>query len=115
MAERSPDNVPMQFQIEIPSEVETGVPADFVSLWHTPTSFILDFVAVKTPPQPVADPDSGTVTHAVVPVRAVARVRIPPQQVFELAKALTQQLDLWERETGTKADGGNGGPSSPDA
>ena len=29
-------------------------------------------------------------------------VRIPPQQVFELAKALTQQLEFWEQETGRR-------------
>jgi hypothetical protein len=29
----------------------------------------------------------------------------PPQQVFELAKALTQQLEFWEQETGRRTDG----------
>jgi hypothetical protein len=32
----------------------------------------------------------------------VSRVRIAPEQVFELAKALTIQLEAWELETGRK-------------
>jgi hypothetical protein len=40
--------------------------------------------------------------HTVVPARVVSRIRIPPDQVFELAKALTQQLEFWERETGRR-------------
>jgi len=32
----------------------------------------------------------------------VSRVRIPPDQVFELMKALEQQLTMWENETGKR-------------
>lgn len=95
----SSDELPQEFQIDVPEEMETGVPADFASVWHTPTSFILDFIAVKQPPSPVSDPESGEVTSITVPGRVVSRVRIPPQQVFELAKALTMQLDAWEKES----------------
>jgi len=35
-------------------------------------------------------------------------VRIPPEQVFEIARALTQQLDQWEKETGRRP------PTPPD-
>ena len=38
--------------------------------------------------------------------RVVSRIRIPPEQVFELAKALTQQLEFWEQETGRRNPGG---------
>jgi hypothetical protein len=95
-----PDEIPQEFQIDVPDDMETGVPADFASVWHTPTSFVLDFIAVKQPPSPTTDPDTGEVTNVVVPGRVVSRVRIPPQQVFELAKALTMQLDAWENESG---------------
>lgn len=97
------DDKPQEFQIDVPDEMETGVPADFASVWHTPTSFVLDFIAVKQPPSPQKDPETGEVTNVVVPGKVASRVRIPPQQVFELAKALTMQLDAWEKETsGTK-------------
>ncbi|GAB3086971.1 hypothetical protein GCM10027054_07990 [Isoptericola nanjingensis] len=101
-------NNEVKFKIDVPAELEGGVPADFASLWHTSTSFVIDFVAATKPPQPVTDPDTGAVTGRVVPGKVVSRVRIPPQQVFELARALTQQLDAWERETGKKTDGSAG-------
>jgi hypothetical protein len=44
----------------------------------------------------------------VMSSRVVARVHIPPQQVFELMKALERQLSAWEAETGNK-------PKDPDA
>lgn len=93
------DDKPQEFQIDVPDDMETGIPADFASVWHTPTSFVLDFIAVKQPPRPQTDPDTGQVRNVVVPGKVASRVRIPPQQVFELAKALTMQLDAWEKET----------------
>lgn len=89
----------VRFEIEIPPEAEAGVFADFASIWHTQSTFVLDFIATKTPPQPMTDPESGQ-PYALVPTKVVSRIRIPPQQVFEIAKTLTQQLDAWERETG---------------
>jgi hypothetical protein len=99
---------PQSLEIDVPADVEIGVPADFASLWHTPATFVIDFVALKRPPQNVRDDDTGDVT-SVVPGRVVSRVRIPPAQVFELAKALTTQLDAWEKETGRTADGSAAG------
>jgi hypothetical protein len=96
----------LKLQVDLPTDQEAGVPADFASVWHTQTSFVVDFLAAKSPPKPAVDPSTGAPTGGrVMPARVVSRVRIPPQQVFELARALTQQLDAWERETGRKADG----------
>jgi len=102
------DKRPMavRFQIEVPPEVEVGVPADFANIWHTRTSFVLDFAVPKAPPK-FEEPDDGG-RRAVVTARVVARVRIPPEQVFEIARALTQQLDQWEKETGRRP------PTPPD-
>ncbi|GAA4830124.1 hypothetical protein GCM10023221_02060 [Luteimicrobium xylanilyticum] len=99
-----------QLQIDVPDDVEVGVPADFASLWHTPSTFVIDFVALKHPPQPNVDEATGE-AHPLVSGRVVTRVRIPPEQVFELAKALTTQLDAWERETGRRAEGSAPGPA----
>ncbi|GII98992.1 uncharacterized protein DUF3467 [Sediminihabitans luteus] len=90
------------FTIDLPPENEAGVPADFASLWHTPSSFVIDFVAMKSPPAPSTDPETGEQV-VTMPVKVVSRVRIPPEQVFELASALTKQLDAWEKETGRRA------------
>lgn len=89
-----------RFDIEISPEIEAGIYADFASLWHTPDSFVIDFAALRRPPYTTEeDPQTGRVA-AVLPTRIVARVRIPPGQVFELMKALEQQLSMWEKETG---------------
>jgi hypothetical protein len=86
-----------RFDIEISPEVEVGVYADFASLWHTSDSFVIDFATLRRPPFAAPDPESGQPT-AVLPARIVARVRIPPAQVFEFMKALEQQLSAWEKE-----------------
>ena len=95
MSEQRP--MSLRFQVDVPTDMEAGVPADFANIWHTRTSFVLDFAVPKGPPQ-VVDDDAGR--RAVVTAKVVARVRIPPQQAFEIARALTQQLDMWEKETG---------------
>ena len=79
-------------------EVEVGVYANFVSLWHQPDCFVLDFSVFTQPPQVVDDAEGGQ--HVELPARIVSRVRIPPAQVFELMKALNDQLSMWEREHG---------------
>lgn len=48
-----------------------------------------------------------------MPARIVARIKIPPAQVFELMKALEQQLTAWEKETGQRP--AEPGPRSDDA
>lgn len=87
-----------QYNVEIPSEVVNGHYADFVSLWHTRDVFVLDFAALKASPQRGEIDGRPVLNH---PTRVVARVRIPPAQVFELMKALELQLSAWERETGS--------------
>ena len=97
------DDAPRQFEIEVPPESVAGSYADFANVWHTHDVFVMDFVALARPPQAATDAEGNAVT--VVPGRVVQRVRIPPQQVFELAKALTQQLEFWEQETGRRTGG----------
>lgn len=94
------EDAPSQFEIEVPAEVVPGSFADFANVWHTSDVFVMDFVSLARPPQPGTDSEGNAVT--LVPGRIVQRVRIPPQQVFELAKALTQQLEFWEQETGRR-------------
>lgn len=84
--------------IELPSDVPTAY-ADFASVWHTSDVFVMDFVAMVAPPQPGEGPNGEPVTAAQC--RVIQRVKVPPKQVFELMKALEQQLSAWEAETGT--------------
>jgi Protein of unknown function (DUF3467) len=76
-----------------------GSYADFVVVWQTDETFVLDFAAMTGPPTP-ADEEGEDVVNAQI----VTRVRIPPAQVFEIMKALEQQLTQWEERTGNTPD-----------
>jgi hypothetical protein len=88
-----------RLEIQIPPEIEAGVHADFVSIWHTSTTFVLDFASLREPPSLVEDAETEH-RFVKVPTRVVARVRLPAEQVFEIMQALARQLSAWERETG---------------
>jgi hypothetical protein len=89
-----------RLEVSISDEVEAGQYANFASVWHTQDGFVLDFAVITRPPQ-LADDSSGH-RFISVPTRIVSRIRIPPSQVFELMKALEQQLTAYEKETGQK-------------
>jgi uncharacterized protein DUF3467 len=91
---RAPEH---RVEISMPESKLPGVYADLVGVWHTPDTFVLDFSSFTEPPQLRPDDTGGVV---VQPAHVVARVRVPPGQVFEIMKALERQLSMWERETG---------------
>jgi hypothetical protein len=98
----NPEPQQIQFQVQLPPELELGVFADFASVWHTPNTFVIDFLAVKGPHHPSVDPATGQL-HPETPVleaRVGARVRIPSEQIFPLIAALQQQGDQWLAESG---------------
>lgn len=90
-------NTERRIAMNLPESVVPGVFADFVTVWHTADVFTLDFAAMVNPGQPGVDDETGE-SVTVVPAQIVARVRIPPSQVFEIMKALEQQLSAWERD-----------------
>ncbi|HEY5223335.1 MAG TPA: DUF3467 domain-containing protein [Microbacteriaceae bacterium] len=101
----SDDNkqLPVQISIDVPTHREVGKFADFVNVWHTPQNFVLDFLSIKNPPQPVPDPETGEMRHAVLSAVVGSRVRIPAEQIFPLINALQQQGEQWLSETGRAA------------
>jgi hypothetical protein len=94
---------PLEHRVEItvPAEAEVGEYASFASVWRSRDCFVLDFATEVRPPEVLQEPDSG-VQYVHVPARVVARVRIPPGQVWELMKTLEQNLSAHERETGKR-------------
>jgi hypothetical protein len=96
----NPQPARQQINLATTAEVEAGVYADFVGVWHHESSFVIDFAALTGPPVVKPGDDGQPVTQ--VKARLVSRVRIPPSQVFEIMKALEQQLSNWERETGQR-------------
>lgn len=85
-----------EMRIEVPAEKTLGVHADFASVWHTPETVVIDFLSISQPIQQGEDGDQ------VINASLASRVRIPPTHVFELMKALEQQLAAWEVETGRR-------------
>jgi Protein of unknown function (DUF3467) len=97
----SPSQQPLQLQMQLPPETEVGVYADFASVWHTPNTFVLDFLSVKVPAHPPIGPDGApTSGDPVLDVKVAARVRIPSEQIFPLITALQEQGNQWLHETG---------------
>ncbi|HEX6197971.1 MAG TPA: DUF3467 domain-containing protein [Jiangellaceae bacterium] len=87
-------------RVTMPDDVLPGAYADFVSVWHTADVFTFDFAALSRPPTRVEGDEGESTTQAQA--RVVARVRVPPSQVFEIMKALERQLTAWENETGRR-------------
>lgn len=103
MSEPQPQPEPM-VQVALPPELTGGVYASFARVWWDSDVFTMDFAARLQEPTMVVDEETNQ-EHLLVQAQVVARVRIPPAQVWELARVLTQQLDAWEQTTGRKAQG----------
>jgi Protein of unknown function (DUF3467) len=89
--------IEQRFEIVTPDAQVAGVHADLVGVWHTPDSFVFDFSVVSAPASVRVEGGRRVVTQ---PAQVVSRVRMPPGQIFEVMRALEQQLSSWERENG---------------
>jgi hypothetical protein len=88
-----PSRREVQYRVDIAPEDQGGVYANFLAVWHTAHEFTLDFCGLQ-PPQPL-DPEDET-SPLVVPSRVVARVRIPVSVVFDVLRALNQNMTRYE-------------------
>ena len=95
MSEHESEDRPTEFQIQVPNELEAGVYANFLSVWHTAYEFTLDFGVMQQVAEP-EDPDEAV--H--VPVRVTSRIRIPVTLLFEVLKALNQNMTNYEATFG---------------
>src|SRR5271154_1903073 len=86
MAEQQPKSV----QINVPPDKMAGSYANVVGVWHTPPDFAIDFC--------VNQPFAGGENQVAALV--VSRVRIPPAMVFDLLRALNENLNEYEQEYG---------------
>jgi hypothetical protein len=100
MTEGRSEPVPDRIRLTATPETEAGVHADMAAVWHHDGTFVIDFAALTRPPELVRDEDGNR--HRDLNARLVSRVRVPASQVFEIMKALEQQLSAWERESGVR-------------
>ena len=97
MTEPEDQSRPTNFQIHVPPELEAGMYANFLGVWHTAHEFTLDFAQI----QPAQLGDPGDPTAAVtLPARVVARVKIPPTVAFDVIRALNENLGRFEQSFG---------------
>jgi hypothetical protein len=82
-----------RFEVIAAQEVEGGSYANFLSVWHTPFEFTLDFCSTL----PTRQDEEGT---PVVPCRVVSRVKIPTTMIFDVLRALNENMTRYEATYG---------------
>jgi hypothetical protein len=84
-------NTPQQAQVrmEIPDDMKAGVYAN----WHGPYEFTLDFGVAGMP-------EHDQNGELVVPTPVVARVKVPTSVIFEIARAIAENVDRYEASYG---------------
>ncbi len=98
MPELYDQNQNIHFELRVPPEMEGGVYANFLGVWHTAHEFTLDFSATL-PAEPIESPEDGAVMH--VPCRVTARIKVPPTLVFDIIRALNDNLTGYEEKFGS--------------
>jgi hypothetical protein len=78
---------PGKFNVVVPEQHVAGAYANLVGVWHTPHEFAIDFAVI----QPFAGGPPGSMQAMVV-----SRVRIPPTIVFDLLRAINENLAQYE-------------------
>jgi hypothetical protein len=82
---------PQGFNVVVPEDQIAGAYANVVGVWHTPHEFAIDFAVV----QPFAGGPEGSMQAMVT-----SRVRVPPTIVFDLLRAINENLAEYEEQFG---------------
>ena len=80
-----------RIQIQVPEALQPGAYANGAMVRHTPYEFTLDFFATQPP-----TPDAPNTVQALV----TARVKIPPTVVFDLLRAVNENMTKYEAQFG---------------
>jgi Protein of unknown function (DUF3467) len=96
VSEHDAEDRPTEFQIQVPNELEPGVYANFLSVWHTAYEFTLDFGVTQPPQIDQEDPDAPV----RVECRVVSRVKIPVTVLFDVLRALNENMTRYEQVFG---------------
>lgn len=99
----SNEQQPQGLQIVVPPDIGNGVYANAASVWHTPFEFTLDFLCLGMP-----DESSDRARAEVV-----ARVKIPTNVIFQVATAIAEHVDTYEKRFGPITPVPPAGPVDP--
>ena len=94
MGEQQPQPTP-EFKVVVPPEHEAGLYANFLGVWHSPYEFTLDF-CVTQPPQPSEEDPA----RMIMPCRVVSRIKIPVTLIFDVVRALNENMTRYEETFG---------------
>lgn len=98
----------VQLNVELPNEMRVGVAAEIAAVWHTREGFTIDFISPYSPAVPGAD------GQATQPAQVVSRVRLPVGVIFQVARAISENVAIYERTFGPIGTGGPDHTSEPD-
>lgn len=73
----------------VPVDLQAGAFSDVVSIWHTAHGFTMDFAVID---RTVRDEDGNSFTPAFV----VSRMKIPATVVFQIARAIADNVRAYE-------------------
>ena len=93
MDEEPEEDETTQLEIRVPSDFEVGDYANMVGVWHTGHEFTLDFSVTL----PTAEGPEGS---TIVPCQVVARLKIAPSLIFDLMRALNENMTSYEAKFG---------------
>ena len=96
-----------EFQVVVPPEKEPGLYSNFLGVWHSPYEFTLDF-CVTQPPQPSEQDQERT----VMPCLVVSRLKIPVTLIFDVVRALNENMTRYEETFGEIRRPGTDEPGS---
>lgn len=91
----APDDEPRRIamQLSVDAGMANGVYANVAAVWHTPHDFTLDFALMG---MIAAGPDGNAMANCPV----VARVKVSPSVIFQIAKAIAENVDEYEQVYG---------------
>lgn len=89
-----PDQPQIHISMQLPDDMTAGKYANLLAVWHTPYDFTLDF-AIAGRVGPAEDGSPPTITAPVV-----ARIKIPTGVIFNIAKAIADNVSTYEQTFG---------------
>ncbi len=83
----------MRLEVTAPEDALAGAYANFLNVWHTAHEFTLDFAATLPAEGRLQEDGSAEV---VIPALVTSRVRVPPTLVFDIIRALNENMTEYE-------------------
>lgn len=100
------DEQQVHMNLDLPAELRAGVYAEIAAVWHTKDGFTIDFLA---PVMPATTAEGGPPQQQAT---VVARVRLPVQVIFQVARAISENVAIYEQTYGPIPIGGPQHPPS---